>query len=1315
MEEITITGQNFTPDAMVTIDGPSDEYHVRRVSITENEIRFRLVKLNPSFTDSGIARIRVANLDRYSPSGRVESNSLSLVVLRPQPKISSMSSFMDTDGVRKLLVTGNGVDADTIVEWNGEALQTSPRDLFIPYGSFKAVRSGGINAAPGTVSVQFLNSDGQFSSPISWSTPTISSVSQTKFEVGFGPVTFTMLGENFADGAVVKLNDTPLETTFVSSTELRAVMPVEFLVPSLIPDNAGQNIFGRLNVDNPDEGFAYGPLVTITRPTAAITSISPASVVAGSGQFTLTLEGRNFLPGNTLVLFGGRELVTTATSSTRLTAVVPANFIIDATHEEPLQLTVFRTDNGSGILGGTGRFTIQPAPDSRRLSIAATSTSKLEGNDPNFTPFALLHTFTITRSGATTAAASVTYSVTGSGANPASANDFLLNAFPTGTISFAPNQTTQVITIATHGDMTIEPNETFDVTLSNVTGGSILTATAVGTIINDDVSFAIATASASKAEGNAATNPFTFTVTRSGATTGAGTVKYAVMGSGATPATAADFGSSFPTGTLSFAAGESSKTITINVKGDTVFEPDEDFIVAISSPVGGALGESATAIGKILNDDSEFSITATDANKAEGNSATTPFTFTVTRNGATSSPASVKFAVTAPSGGANAADFGAAAFPSGTLNFAVGETSKTITLNVLGDAAIETNENFVVTLSTPIGASLGTAVANGTIKTDDVALAIGVAPNGSNKVEGHTGSTAHTFTVTRTGLTTGTTSVDFRVAGVGANPANEADFGGEFLDGVLEFAAGEIAKVITINVTGDTTIEPTESFSVTLSNPIGASSLLSTTAMGTIIADDSSFSIAPLSASKAEGNSGNIPFTFTITRNGSTLGTASVNFAITGSGDSPADVADFGTVFPTGLAKFATGATTAIVTINAKGDTAFEPDNGFTVTLSNPVGGVLDAATANGTILSDDATLTIAATDASKQEGTSGSPTPFTFTVTRTGGINVSASVKFASATNGSGASATAASDFVVGKFPTGVVNFAAGEATKLIPIDVIADNLVEGDEGFKLTLSAPSGGAILGAAATITANGIINNDDASLSIAATSTVKVEGTGATPTPFIFTVTRSGDTSGISTVTYTVTGATSNGANATDFGGSLPTGAIEFAAAQTTKVITINVTADNLAEANEGFTVTLANASNAILGTTSATGTINNDDTSYSIAAQSATSANKNEGNTGNTAFTFVVTRIGAAIAGSVQFAVLGNGDHPADAADFANGILPTGTLNFTAGQTSQTVTINIKADKTIETNETFTIRLLNPSLGISILVADAIASIVNDD
>ena len=77
-------------------------------------------------------------------------------------------------------------------------------------------------------------------------------------------------------------------------------------------------------------------------------------------------------------------------------------------------------------------------------------------------------------------------------------------------------------------------------------------------------SLSIAAANASLNEGNSGSTAFTFTVTRTGSTTGASTASYAVAGSGADPATAADFtGGVFPTGTVSFAAGETTKTITV--------------------------------------------------------------------------------------------------------------------------------------------------------------------------------------------------------------------------------------------------------------------------------------------------------------------------------------------------------------------------------------------------------------------------------------------------------------------------------------------------------------------------------------------------------------------------------------------------------------------------------------------------------------------------------------------------------------------------------------------------------------------------------
>src|SRR5262249_60795684 len=98
-----------------------------------------------------------------------------------------------------------------------------------------------------------------------------------------------------------------------------------------------------------------------------------------------------------------------------------------------------------------------------------------------------------------------------------------------------------------------------------------------------------------------------------------------------------------------------------------------------------------------------LSTPATDADKAEGNSGATPFTFTVSRTGDLSGASSVDWAVSGPP--ADAADFVGGVLPSGTLNFAVGEASKTITVNVAGDTAVAGAEGFSVTLSHRLGAN----------------------------------------------------------------------------------------------------------------------------------------------------------------------------------------------------------------------------------------------------------------------------------------------------------------------------------------------------------------------------------------------------------------------------------------------------------------------------------------------------------------------------------------------------------------------------------------------------------------------------------
>jgi predicted extracellular nuclease len=116
-----------------------------------------------------------------------------------------------------------------------------------------------------------------------------------------------------------------------------------------------------------------------------------------------------------------------------------------------------------------------------------------------------------------------------------------------------------------------------------------------------------------------------------------------------------------------------------------------------------------------------FSIAPLSASKAEGNSGTTDFTFTVTRTDSTAA-ASIDWTLTGIGGAgqASATDFTGPAM--GSVAFAIGQTSQTVTLKVVGDTTPESSESFTVTLANPpAGATIATGIANGTIVSDDIA------------------------------------------------------------------------------------------------------------------------------------------------------------------------------------------------------------------------------------------------------------------------------------------------------------------------------------------------------------------------------------------------------------------------------------------------------------------------------------------------------------------------------------------------------------------------------------------------------------------
>lgn len=113
------------------------------------------------------------------------------------------------------------------------------------------------------------------------------------------------------------------------------------------------------------------------------------------------------------------------------------------------------------------------------------------------------------------------------------------------------------------------------------------------------------------------------------------------------------------------------------------------------------------------------------------------------------------------------------------------------------------------------------------------------APAGAGITEANAGTTAHVFTVTLSSAAQVDVTVNWAVSGTGTNPANAADFGGTLPTGTLTIAAGATTGTITVNVTGDTTVEADETFQVTLSNPFAAT-LGTAAATSTIINNDQS-------------------------------------------------------------------------------------------------------------------------------------------------------------------------------------------------------------------------------------------------------------------------------------------------------------------------------------------------------------------------------------------------------------------------------------------------------------------------------------------
>ena len=907
-------------------------------------------------------------------------------------------------------------------------------------------------------------------------------------------------------------------------------------------------------------------------------------------------------------------------------------------------------------------------------------------------------TFTVTKEGSTALQSSVRYATVANSASSggtSTENDFEKTQ---GILMFASGVTSGTITVAINNDDVYEGAESFYVELSDATNASIKDSQAIGTIIDDGAASGFGTDDDRPAFGisdvtvSEDAGVIEFTVTKTGSTLLESYVDYtfadgtAVIGTDVLGAA----------GTLKFGINETAKTIKLSVANDLLFERSENFTVNLSNAIAATISDKQ-ATGTIVDDgiagtdDDRPTFSVNDVTVSE--SAGT-ITFTVSKVGDTSLESEVSYRFSSDSAlvGVDVTD--SSGVYEGTLNFASNETSKSITLNVADDVLYEQGESFTIELYQAKYATIsddqgiGTIVDDGTSvngKSDDDRPEFAI---GDMKVSEDAGTIS--FTITKTGATLLSSSVDYGLAD------GTAVVGSDFIDRTdsVLFDPLETSKTIEISVIDDSVFEESESFTVNLASAVNAT-IKDAEAVGVIIddgvnsADDDrpDFSVADVSVNESAGT-----ITFRILKTGITDVESKVDYKFeSGSAILGTDV----TGTTSGTLTFSSNDTYKDVTLNVTDDTVFERSEEFTLTLSNASKAVISDATAigsitdtgvvaNGNIVGDDRPVfSINDVTVSEDAGI------IEFTVTKTGNTLLESSVDYAFADG----TAVIGTD-VTGT--AGTLKFGANETAKTIKLSVTNDLLFEKSENFTVNLSNAIDATISDdqGVGTISDDGSNSGDDDRPLFSVADVTVNEGAGT----ITFKVTKAGATSLASKVDYRFdTDSALVGTDVTATTGTALSGTLEFAADETVKDLTLNVTNDSIFELSESFTLSLSSAIDSVIKTSQAVGKIVDDGTDIGGNADDDTpslSVADVMVEEGDGTLSFTVTRdTGSDVATEVEYEILPGSASLAD--DYTANDALKGTLVIGAGSagTQAQITINIVDDNLFEASETVNIAL----------------------
>jgi probable HAF family extracellular repeat protein len=573
----------------------------------------------------------------------------------------------------------------------------------------------------------------------------------------------------------------------------------------------------------------------------------------------------------------------------------------------------------------------------------------------------------------------------------------------------------------------------------------------------------------------------------------------------------------------------------------------------------------------------------------EGNSGTTNLNFTASLSVPSTDVVTVHYATvdgTATAG----SDYVAA---SGTLSFAPGQTSQTISVTVFGDRIPEvplpagTYEAFSVVLSNATGAFIENGSAGGAILDDEPRI----YGCGATVVEGNAGSsTAVVRILLLTGAYDQPVTVDYATAD--GYPSNygiaTADSDYVSTSGSLTFAPGQTMCEVPVTILSDRTPEllgsiNIETLSVVLSNPSAIASVGGNGAV--FIQDDEPIVSVNSFVSVTEGDAPSAVFTVNLSTPYDQDVTVSYSTSDACDPYFQPNVAEAGSdyIATSGSLVFAAGQTSKTVAVPIIDDQLAEWTEYFFFDLGNAGSNAsIDGWNSQGVAqIIDHEPPALTVSDASRQEGNT-STTACTFTVSLSYSSTQNVTVNYATA-NGS---ALAGSDY---QAASGTLTFAPGETSKFVTVQVNGDRTGEANETFLVVLSNPTNATI----ADGSGEGTIIDDEPRVSINDVSKKEGNGNGNTTTVFTFTVTLS--------VAYdvpiTLSFATADGtAKTSDNDYVASSGTVTFAPGETSKTITVVVKGDRKKEANENFFVDLSDLSGyAVFLDSRGMGMILNDD------------------------------------------------------------------------------------------------------------------------